>query len=355
MKLDFFTRPRLGLEEKVMLANHLATMIQAGITITESFEILIDQTKKGNVKKMYEAILQSINSGQTLSNSLARFPEVFSEIFVNMVAIGEKSGTLVEVLEYLKMQLEKEYELKRKVVSAFVYPAVIVSLTLILMFGIVFFIMPKLLKIFDSFGADLPLPTRILIGFTSFVTETPLMFLLVLILGFIAFWVIFNAKILKPFWHLVLLNTPIINKIIIYVNLARFSRSLTSLLKAGVAINKGLEITSRMFSDKFYSKIVYEAKEKVEKGSTLEAALEGHEKLFPIMVRKMLDIGERTGNLEKTTEHLANLYEQNVDSLTKNLSVLLEPLLLMFMGGLVGGFALAIIMPIYQLPNLISK
>lgn len=354
-KWRIFDKPSMSVDDKMVMTNHLATMINSGITITESFQILIDQSKKPNNKKMFEDILGMINAGQNLSDSLAEYPEVFSEIFVNMVAVGEKSGTLVEVLRYLQEQLEKEADIKRKVISAFVYPAVIVSMTVMLMFGIVFFIMPKILKIFSSFDVVLPLPTRILIGLTAFMTDKPLTFMLTVLIAIVTLVFLFKAKFLKPFWHQVVLHTPVFGKILIYVNLARFSRSLNSLLRAGVAINKALEITSRMFSDEFYKKIVMDAKDKVEKGMSLEAALNQNEKLFPILVIKMLDIGERTGNLEETTEHLAELYEQYVDNLTKNLSVLLEPILLVFMGALVGSFALAIIMPIYQLPNLIQN
>jgi type IV pilus assembly protein PilC len=272
-----------------------------------------------------------------------------------MIAVGEKSGTLVEVLGYLKEQLEKEYELRRKVVSAFVYPGVIISITVMMIFGITIFIMPKILKIFSSFDVVLPLPTRILMGFTELVTEEPIKFFVSLVVIFAVCYFSLRAKMLQPFWNRILLNLPVFGKIVIYMNLARFSRSLFSLLKAGVPINKGLDITSRMFTNSSYKDIVSHARERVEQGASLEEALSGHTKLFPILVIKMLTVGEKTGNLEETTEHLAKMYEQNLDGITKNLSVLLEPILLVFMGVLVGGVAIAVILPIYQLPNMIQR
>jgi type II secretory pathway component PulF len=351
----YFSRPHLSLDDKLFFASNLATLVGAGITLTESLQILIEQTTVPRAKAMFEDLLHMVSAGQTLSDSMNMYPEVFSDIFINMVSIGEKSGSLVEALTYLKIQLEKEAELRKKVISAFIYPGVIVSITLMLVFGLTFFIMPKVLTIFASFDMDLPLPTRILIGFTELVTQKPIQFFGVsgLVIG-LFIWLI-KWKKAKTFWHYVVVNTPVFGRILIYLNLARFSRSLFSLLKAGVPISKSMEIVSKMFTDCVYAAIVKHARERVDQGASLEEALSGYPKLFPVLVVKMLTVGEKTGNLEETTEHLANMYEQNLDSLTKNLSVLLEPILLVFMGVLVGGVAIAVILPIYQLPNMISK
>jgi len=353
--IAFFNRPHLSLDDKLFFASNLATLVGAGITLTESLQILIEQTTVPRAKAMFEDLLHMVASGQTLSDSMVMYPEVFSDIFVNMVSIGEKSGSLVQALGYLKIQLEKESELRKKVISAFIYPAVIVSITLTLVFGLTFFIMPKVLTIFASFDMDLPLPTRILIGFTELVTQKPLQFFGMSGLGIGFFLWLTKWKKAKPFWHHVIVHTPVFGRILIYLNLARFSRSLFSLLKAGVPISKSMEIVSKMFTDYVYAAIVRHARERVDQGASLEEALSGYPKLFPVLVVKMLTVGEKTGNLEETTEHLADMYEQNLDNLTKNLSVLLEPILLVFMGVLVGGVAIAVILPIYQLPNMISK
>lgn len=356
-KASFFglNRPSFSFEDKMLMAGHMATMLGAGVTLTESIEILIDQTVEKRNKLMLEDILHRVNAGQTFADSLSEYPEVFSAIYVNMVAVGEKSGSLVEVLKYLQEQLEKEYELRRKVVGALVYPAVIVMLTICMVFGIMFFIMPKIMKIFTQFDVTLPLPTRILMGATDLATGSPLLFFTA-VLAFVGAAVyLVKARFMKPFWRVVLAHTPVFGRLMVNVNMARFSRSLFSLLKAGVAIDKTLEITSKMFTDPLYRDLVLQAKDKVQKGAPLEEAFKGHEKQFPVLAIKMLTVGEKTGNLEQTSEHLALLYEQNVDNITRNLSVLLEPMLLVFMGVLVGGVAIAVILPIYQLPNLIHR
>jgi len=353
--LDIFTRPHLGFEDKMMFTKQISAMIQAGITIAEALQIMAEQTKKPNNRKMYETLVEMVRSGETLANSMSTYKSVFSQIFINMVDVGEKSGTLQEVLQYLDAQIEKEYELRKKIIGAMVYPAVIISITVMLSLGIVFFIMPKITDIFKTFDVELPLPTRVLIGISEFATGHPILTFAGLA-GAIAMSIFFvKNRHTKPIWHKILLYTPIFGRVIIYMNLARFARTLNSLLKAGVPISRALQVTSTMFTDHFYTKMVEEAREKVEKGSRLDEALSGNEKLFPLITTKMLHIGEESGNLELATEHLAKLYERHVDSITKNLSVMLEPILLVLMGLMVGGVALSIILPIYQLPNLIQS
>jgi type IV pilus assembly protein PilC len=350
----FWQRPRLSFQEKVMFTKHLATMIRVGISITEALQILKDQAKSKNNRKMYENITKMVESGQTLSDSLRNYEDVFSSIFINMVATGEEGGTLDQVLEYLDKQLEKEYDLRKKIFSAFVYPAVIIAITILLVLGVVIFIIPKIAEIFTSFNADLPLPTRILIGTSTFMIQHPFQTIAMTLgtIGISSF--LLKTKHLKPFWHRLVLHLPVFGKLLVYANLARFARTLHSLMEAGVPITKALLVVSNMFTNDMYKKATEKGQAKVEKGGQLGPAFEGNGKLFPTLVTKMLFIGEKSGSLETATEHLAVLYEKNVDSLTKNLSVLLEPILLVFMGGLIGGVAISITLPIYQLPNLLS-
>jgi len=351
----FWQRPSLGFEDKMMFTKHMSTMLKVGITIHEALDILISQTKEKNNRKMYENILEMVKSGQTLSKSLKEYDYIFPEIFINMIATGEESGNLEKVLEYLDLQMEKEYEIRKKVVSAFIYPIIILGLTLIITIGIIIFIMPRITKIFSSFNVELPFITNALIEFSDFVVNKPFI-ALAIVGGSISFiTIIFKLKMLKPFWHRIFINLPVFGKILIYSNIARICRTLHSLLQSGVPIIRALDITGNMVSNSLYKSMIHDARDKVEQGAQLGESLEGNEKIFPQMVTKMLYIGEKTGSMEMTTERLAELYEHNVDGITRNLSVLLEPLLLIFMAVMVGGIALAIILPIYQLPNLLHK
>ncbi len=354
-QLSFLNSPSFTMEDKMMFTKHIATMIKVGITITDALEIMADQTSRKNNRKMYENLIERIKAGQTLAQSLREYPRVFSEIFVNMIETGEEAGNLVEVLEYLDVQLEKEYDLRKKIVSAFIYPGVIVSVTLLLMLCIVIFVMPKITDIFSSFDMKLPLPTRILIGFSSFVTDNPLITVGIAILAIGILVTIFRARFLKPLWHRVMIYVPVFGKILIYANVARFSRTLNSLLVSGVPLTEALLIIEHMMGNHVYQKAIHLSRAKVEQGGKLSEALEEYRKIFPILTSRMIYIGETTGNMEVTTDHLARLYEKNVDNITKNLSVLLEPILLVFMGLLIGGFAISIILPIYQLPNMLGR
>ncbi len=353
--LPFWEKPSLSFEDKMLFTKHLATMLRAGITITEALQILGSQTAQARNRQMYENILRSVKAGQSLSESMRVYDFIFSDLFINMIATGEKSGTLDKVLDYLDEQLDKEYDLRKKVISAFIYPVVILSITMILSLGIVFFIMPKITKIFSSFEITLPLPTRILIGFSSLLTEKPLLTFgaFGLLIGLAIF--LLKWKALKPFWDWLSLHTPVFGRVLHYANLARFSRTLTSLLQAGMPLTKALNVISTMMTNSLYKEAIKNSAAKVEQGGQLGEAFEGQEKLFPVLAVKMLYVGEKTGSLETTMNQLALLYERNVDGLTRNLTVLLEPLLLVFMGMMVGGVAISIILPIYQLPNLLSQ
>lgn len=347
-------RPKMTNQERMMFVKNLSTMFEVGITISESMEIMRDQTKDQSLRKMFEDILDMITSGQTLANSLRRYDNNFSNLFINMIETGEEAGNLEEVLRYLDIQLEKEYEIRRKIVSALVYPAIIISITLMMGIGIVVFIMPKITKIFDSFEVDLPLPTRLLISTSNFLSHNPFLALGAFI-GAIAFMVIiFKIKALKPFWDNILIRLPIFGGIITNANIARFSRTINSLLQASVPISRALEITGNMLDNSLYKGALKETAEKVEQGGKIGESLSKNEKLFPSMCTKMIELGEKTGTLETTTAKVADLFEREVDTKTKNLSTAMEPILLVFMAGLVGGIAISIIMPIYQLPNLIQ-
>lgn len=351
----FWQRPRLSFQEKMIFIKHMATMIEVGITVAEALEILIDQTKEKNNRRMYENILEMVRTGQSLAKSLNEYNYIFPEIFVSMISTGEESGNLEQVMKYLDAQMEKEYDTRKKVVSAFIYPAIILGLTLLIALGIVIFIMPRITKIFSSFDIPLPLITRFLIGFSTFIIENPFITAFSVIAVIVLLPFILRLKQLKPLWHRLIIHLPVFGKILIYSNLARFARTLNSLLQSGVPMVKALDIIANMISNSLYKKVITNARDKVEQGAQLGESLEGNEKLFPQITTKMLFIGEKTGSLEVTTDRLASFYEREVDNLTRNISVLLEPLLLIFMAVMVGGIALAIILPIYQLPNLLSK
>ncbi len=351
----FWQRPRFSFEDKMLFTKHLYAMVRAGITITEAIQLFINETKGKNVKAMFENILNMIKSGQSLSKSLKNYNYIFSDVYVNMVATGEESGTLEQVLMYLGVQLEKEYDLKKKIKAAFIYPVVLLSITVLMALGIVIFIMPKVLKIFSSFDFSLPLPTRILIWITNVMTNQWYFVLGGLVVFIVVIKLISKIKAVREGWHSFSLRIPVFGKILIKANLARIARTLNSLLQSGVPMTKSLTIVGDMVTNNVYKKMIRDASLKVEQGGGLGESFSFNEKFFPPLFVKLLAVGDKTGSVEDSTGQLAEIYEKDVDNMTKNLSVLLEPILLVLMGVVVGGLALSIIMPIYQLPNMIQR
>ncbi len=354
-KMWFFGRPRMSMQEKMLFVKNLSAMVDVGVSMMEGLEIMSDQTKNLSHKKMFEDIIDKIKAGQTLAESLKKYSNIFPELFTNMIATGEESGNLEQVLRHLDVQMEKDYDTRKKIISALIYPAIIVSITITMAVGIVVFIMPKITKIFRNFDMDLPLPTRLLIGASDAIIANPIISIFAAIILLAAIYFTFKIKALRPILHRIALHLPIMGQLMIEANVARFTRTLSSLLQSGIPITRCLVITSNTLDNTLYKNILKECSIKVEKGGKLSECLEKHEKLFPMLATRMLLIGEKTGTIEITSEKTALIFEKEVDSKTKNLSTLMEPILLVFMAALVGGIALSIIMPIYQLPGLLNS
>lgn len=354
-KYWILNRPKLKLQEKILFISSISTMLKVGVVLTDALEIVVQQTKNPISRKMYEDILNMVRSGQSLSKSLSKYDYVFSEITINMIRTGEENGTMDEVLEYICTQMEKDYDMQKKVVSALIYPVVIMSITILMALGIVVFIMPKITRIFTTFKMDLPLPTVLLIGLSDLMTKQTIWMILGTAALFFGVSFILKFKPLKPFWHRVYLKIPVMGQIIKSANLARFARTFNSLLLSGTNMTKAMQVLQNVFTNVVYKDALKKTAEIMEKGGKVGEALEKYPKEFPLLVTKMIYIGEKTGSLSVTTDKLAEMFEKDVDNRTKNLSVMLEPFLLVLMGLLVGGIALSIILPIYQLPNMLNK
>lgn len=341
--------------DRLLFAKHLATMIKSGLSLTESLEIAIDQASSSKMKKTLKDVLASVNNGKSLSSSLSRHPKVFSPVFINMVNVGEKGGTLSENLEYLSVQLEKDYDLKRKVKGAMLYPIIVISATVILGVALAIFILPKLVKLFTSLKMELPITTRVFLAVANFLVSYGLYLLVGLIILAILIRILVKAKWSKPFFHRLYLKLPVVKKLSHQINLARFSRILGTLLKSGVPIIESLEITATTLGNSVYQRKIEEATQGVKKGKSLASTLLPQEKYFPKIVSHMISVGEKSGNLEEILFYLARFYEDEVDNATRNLSTTLEPILLIFIGVAIGFIGVAIISPIYQISGSLKR
>ncbi|MBU4370067.1 type II secretion system F family protein [Patescibacteria group bacterium] len=335
--------------DKVFFANNISIMIKAGLPLREAAATLQEQTKSKVFKKILEDIIKRLDNGESLADSLVRHPRSFSPLFVNIIRVGEASGTLEENLKYLAIQLEKSYDLHRKVKGAMIYPLLVLTSTFVLGGALAVFILPKLLPLFKSFDVQLPLPTKILIWITETIQNHGFLIFGGLIIFIILFTFLSRLKPIKKFNHKILLRIPLFGRISRSNNLAQFCRTLGVLLKSGIPIVQGLEITSQTLKNMSYKEAIVEASNKVQRGKPISDHLKIKNFLFPITVSKMIQVGEKTGNLEQTMFYLAEFYEKEIDNVTKNLSNILEPILLIVIGLVVGFIAIAIILPIYKL------
>jgi len=345
---------KAALMDKIIIAKHLAIMLRAGMALNEALESISDRFNSKKMKAVIDQITTNVNNGRTLSSSLALFPKIFDGIFIGMVRVGEASGTLERNLEYIADELEKDYELTRKVKAAMLYPVIVLSATFILGTGLTIFILPKIVDMFNTFKLDLPLTTEIFLGVANFLVDYGIYVLVVVVAGMIGLRIMSKAKKFKPFFHKVYLKIPILKKIIKDLNLARMNRSLSILLKSGVTINESLEIATMAVGNIQYENILKATMAKVKKGSPLATAI-SHEEYVPPMVNKMIAVGEKTGKLEESLLYLADFYEEEVDNTTKNISTVIEPILLIVIGVVLGFLAVAIISPIYQFTGQLQR
>jgi type IV pilus assembly protein PilC len=295
-----------------------------------------------------------VESGKSLNEALEQYPKIFSHIFVSMVKVGELSGDLEKSLDYLAIQLEREADLKSKTKGAMIYPMVIISAMVLIGIVMAIFVLPKLTETFKQFGANLPLPTKIVVAISDFSSAHPFL----LVGGLIAFIVAavagFRTPTGKRAFDAFLLRMPIINPIVKKINLARFARILSSLMKSGISIVEGLQVAADSMDNSYYRDVIAVTASNVKLGKPLTEALAQQERLFPVIVTQMMEVGEETGNIENILEQLAVSFEGEVDNTMRNLSSIIEPLLLLIIGVVVGFLALALISPIYNIGQTIQ-
>lgn len=335
-----------SLVERVVFAKHLSLMVKSGVAISEALKILY-QSSQGKFKETIGEVYNSVKAGRSLSISLGRYPKIFSDFFVGAIYAGESSGTLGESLENVANELRKEKELDDKIKGALLYPIIILVAAFGMSLFLAFYILPKIIPLFEGMKMKLPWTTRLLISFSHLVEK----YGSVMIVGILVFIVLFiwvlRQKFSKPFFHKIWLTLPVVNPIIRQANLARFSRTLGTLLASGLNIVEALNITAKSTTNFYYRETLFKVSKGVSKGNKLSINLVKYKDFFPDMLIRMVAVGEESGKLEDTLLYLADFYELEVDNSTKNLSIVIEPILLIAIGLGVGFLALSIITPIY--------
>jgi type IV pilus assembly protein PilC len=339
------------MKELTVFYRQLAVLFEANISPLESLRILGEQMKNQLFKELIFEIDKNIKGGETLSQAMGKHPKVFSPFYVNIVAAGEATGKLHEVLRYLADHAEREYNLNGKVKGAFTYPAVIFSLFIVVGALMMIYVVPQLTSMLTEMGTSLPFTTKVLIWTSNFLKKWILLVILFVIgavIGFLKFsktdkgiFIIDTAKI----------NIPVFKVLFQKIYLARFAENFKTLLVGGIPILKALEITAKVIGNKIYENIVNEAREKVKVGESITSAFSGYPKQIAPMVTQMIGVGEKTAQLDVILEKVALFYQQEVDRAVNNMTQLIEPIMILVLGGGVAFLVASILMPIYNISS----
>jgi len=346
----------VSLSDKILFVKHLSIMVKSGMSLLDGLRLLQKQVRSASFSYIMRVVIMDVENGQFLSESLRKFGRVFDALFINVIKVGEETGTLADNLVYLASELKKKQIMRSKIRSALIYPIVILFATLGVSGILVFFVLPRLLPVFQSLRVDLPLPTRILVAVTAFLLNYGAWLLGGLVVLFIV-WYFFLLRIsaIRYINHRLILATPLIGSLSRMANIADFTRTLGLLLKSGSRIVEAILITSESVTNVVYKKALREAAETVRRGNPFDQYLTKHENLFYPTVTRMIEVGNLTGTLESNLFYLAEFYESEIDESTKNLTTIMEPLLLLVMGAIVGFVAISIITPIYQITQSIGR
>jgi type IV pilus assembly protein PilC len=334
-------------KEQILFAKRLGFLMKAGVPILESLVLLKKQMKSKNANKMFEKIILDVSGGRFLSASLEKFHGTFGDFAVNIIKVGEQSGILSQNLDYLAEELRKKQQMRRKIIGALFYPIFIVAATLVLTLVLTIFVFPKVLPIFSSVNLDLPVSTKILIFASDFLIKFGWLLAIVLIVVSAAVIFFMKRPKFKMLVEHLILNIPLAGGISQNYYLSNFCRTLGLLIKGDFRLDEAIRTTANATENLVYRNEFQKLAVFVDRGEKMSAYLESNKNLFPIMLGHMVAIGEASGNLSETFLYLADLYESEVDELTKNLSGMVEPVLMVFMGLLVGFVAISIITPIY--------
>lgn len=344
----------ISLKDKLMFTRNLSVMISSGLPLSRAIKNIEAQTKNKRFAAVLESIFIDIQAGATFAEGLAKFPAIFNELFVNMIKVGEASGNLEEILEILAIQLEKEHDLVSKIRGAMIYPAVI----LIAMIGVAVvmltYILPKLTSVFKDMSVELPKTTQFVIFLSDSLVHHSVSIAISAAVIFIFFFIFLKTISGKKVISFVTIHTPIIKNMTIKINCARFARIYSSLLKSGVSVVEGLRIISNTLTNYYYKKAISNAIEQVQKGISLSKITEENSNIFPVLVTQMIQVGEETGRTEGVLMKLAEFYEEEISRITKNMSSIIEPFLMIIIGTAVGFFAVSMLQPMYSIMDNIK-
>lgn len=347
---------KVKLKDLVVFTRELSTMITAGVPLPRGLETLSAQTDNKYFKEVITSINHDVESGLTLADGMAKFPRVFSDVYVNMIRAGEAGGILDDILKRLALQVEKDASIRHKIHSAMAYPVVIMTVTVVAFFGIMVFIMPKIGKIIKSLGgedAQLPIYTRIMLGLSDFMQHNIILIVIFMAASFWLFRRYIRSDKGKFWWHGLLLKTPVIGKVLTKIVVARFSRTFASLMGSGVTVLEALEVTGKAVGNRVIQAELEKIADEVKNGQSLGKQI-SNSKYFPPIVGQMIIVGEETGKIDEILVKVADFYEEEVDAVIDGLASIIEPVMIVLLGAMVGMIAASVMGPIAGLSKQIG-
>lgn len=346
----------VSLSEKMIFTRNLQVMVSAGVSLPNSLKILGRQSKSRKFQKVISEISQGVIKGENFSDLLAKYPSVFSDLYCNMVKVGEESGNLESVLSILTRQMEKEHELKSKIIGAMVYPSVIVITMMGIGILMLILVIPKLAETFNDLGVDLPPTTRFVIWLGNSARNFWYLLPLIIFGIIVLFKTGAKTKIGKFLIDTAVLKIPVISALVKKTNSAYTVRTLGSLIASGVPIVRSLELVAGSLNNSYFKRAIIDSAEKIKKGAKLAESLKEYEdKLYSILVIQMIEIGEETGKTAEILNKLAEFFEEEISNETKNLSAIIEPVMMVLIGGAVGFFVVSMIQPMYSMISTMQQ
>lgn len=339
---------RVKIGEQIIFTKNLSGMLKAGLSLYRALSVLKKQTKNPTLSNILASLSNDINSGETFSEGLAKFPKVFSKLFVSMVQAGEESGNLSNALTDIGLNLEKSHALTKKVTGALIYPGVILFAMIVIGILMFAFVVPTLAKTFQELEVTLPLSTRIIIGLGNFFSSNLVLSFVALGLSAAGLWFLLRAKFMAKYIDYMVLRIPVVGTLAKELNTARTARTMSSLLSSGVSIVRSVEITKEVVQNIYFKAVLDEVSIAVEKGVSFSEVFKQHSNLYPVMMSEMAEVGGETGKLSDMLLQIALFYEEEIENKTKNLSTIIEPLLMIVIGAAVGFFAISMISPLYS-------
>ena len=340
-------------KEMAIFTRQFSTMIDAGLPLVQCLNILAEQSESKTLRSVTGQVARNVEAGSTLADALRRHPRTFDDLFTNLVEVGEAGGILDVVLQRLSAYIEKAAALKRKVKAAMVYPSAIIGVAIMVVIFMLTFVIPTFAQMFKDLGADLPLPTKVVLWLSTFVRTYILLIIAGMIGCVLALRSYYRTEGGRATIDALMLKLPIFGTLIRKVAVARFTRTLGTLVQSGVPILDGLRITARTAGNKVVEKAVLQCRAAVTEGKTLAEPLRVSG-VFPPMVTQMISVGEQTGALDAMLSKIADFYDDEVDTAVSTLTSLLEPIMIVFLGVVVGGLVVAMYLPIFKLVTLVK-